>query len=528
MEQVPKPWSSEVDPLRAEDRNADGFGGHLCVSWNAHIWVAVLHGIVPVHEDGSACFEAPAGRNLFFQALDKDLMEVQRMRTFINLEPGETRSCIGCHEHRTQAPASRRVAALARPPATLSAQPGEVAPRALYYPADVQPVLDRHCVRCHNGKDPKAPPDLSGELTSLFNRSYENLMQGKWVNTIQEWNGGDYAMMHAEAAPAYTFGSHRSRLVELLKKGHYDANLSREDWVKLVTWIDCGAPYYGSYFGRRHLAYQGQPDFRPVPTVESACGVPPVFPELTPPEPLPARLLAWWRLDDAVPGVATDASGQGHEAKLVNVERSEGRSGRSAMRFDGRGYVECGSLGAHEAISISLWVKPDSLGNQWNPLLFCHDGKPGAVHFSLLPDGTPNVAINTGGWNWTHRKGNVSLADGKWHHVILVCDARFGGKARFYVDGKPAGGGHLGLCRRLDLHGFRIGAWNGWQDNPANNFHGQLADVRIFSGMLTPEEVGRPLGSLLDGLLSRSENTSNGRRLMACSQAACRVSGESP
>jgi hypothetical protein len=491
MEQVPKPWAAEVDPLRSEDRNADGFGGHLCVSWNAHIWVAVLHGIVPVHEDGSACFSAPAGRNLFFQALDKDFMEVQRMRTFISLEPGETRSCIGCHEHRTQAPATRPAMALARPPATLSAQPGEAAPRPLYYPTDVQPVLDRHCVRCHNGKDPKAPPDLRGELTALFNRSYENLMQGKWVNTIQEWNGGDYAMMHAEAVPPYTYGSHRSRLVELLKKGHYDANLPPADWVKLVTWIDCGAPYYGSYYGRRHLSYQGQPDFRPVPTVASACGDPPVFPELAPPEPLPARLLAWWKLDDAAPGVAADASGQGHEAKPTNVVRSEGRNGASAIRFDGRGYVECGGLGTHEAISIALWVKPDTLGSQWSPLLFCNDGKPGAVHFSLLPDGRPNVAINTGGWNWTHRKGNVSLADGTWHHVVLVADARFNGKARFYVDGNPAGESHLSFGRRLDLSGFRLGAWNGWQDNPANNFHGQLADVRIFSGTLTIEEAAR-------------------------------------
>ena len=60
---------------------------------------------------------------------------------------------------------------------------------------------------------------------------------------------------------------------------HYDVELSREEWIKLVTWIDCGAPYYGSYYGRRNLAYRGQPDFRPVPTLESACGVPPEFAE---------------------------------------------------------------------------------------------------------------------------------------------------------------------------------------------------------------------------------------------------------
>jgi hypothetical protein len=286
MEQIPKPWAAEVDQNRGEDRSADGFGGHLAVSWNGHIWVAVLHGIVPVEADGSAHFQVPAGRNLFFQALDEDFMEVQRMRTFVNLLPGESRSCIGCHEHRTQAPTSRQTIAFAHPPAALTAQPGEVAPRPLYYPTDVQPILDRHCVRCHDGQDPKAAPDLRGDLTAIFNRSYENILQGKLVNIIQEWNGGDYAMMHADAVPPYTYGSHRSRLVELLCKGHYDARLDREEFIRLVTWIDCGAPYYGSYFGRRNLTYQGQPDFRPVPTLSSACGIAP--PEIPLPKMEPA------------------------------------------------------------------------------------------------------------------------------------------------------------------------------------------------------------------------------------------------
>ena len=73
----------------------------------------------------------------------------------------------------------------------------------------------------------------------------------------------------------YSLGSHRSRLIEVLSAGHNDVHLSTEEWVRLVTWIDCGAPYYGSYFGRRHLKYQGQNDFRPIPTVESALGIPP-------------------------------------------------------------------------------------------------------------------------------------------------------------------------------------------------------------------------------------------------------------
>ena len=151
--------------------------------------------------------------------------------------------------------------------------------------------------------------------------------------------------------------------------------------------------------------------------------------------------------------------------------------------------MESSNLGTHEALTVAMWVRTDSLQNRWNPLLFCNDGQAGAVHFSLLSDGTPNVAINTGDWNWTHRKAQISVADGNWHHLILVCDARLNGTARFYVDGKPAGKYGLGLGRLLNLYGFRIGAWNNWEKIPANNFHGQLADVQIFSGTLTDDEA---------------------------------------
>ena len=489
MEQVAKPWSAEVDPVRDEDRSADGFGGHLAVSWNAHIWVAVLHGVVPVHDDGSACFHVPAGRNLFFQALDEDFMEVQRMRTFVNFVPGESRSCIGCHEHRTQAPDAGQVLAFGPPPAELAAQPGELAPRPLDYVSDVQPILDRHCVRCHDGLDSQAPPDLRGELTTLFNRSYESILRGGWVNTIQEWDGIDYSMMHADAAAPYSYGSHRSRLVEIMRQGHHDVALDREEFVRLVTWIDSGAPYYGSYFGRRHLMYQGQPDFRVVPTLSSAQGVSP--PEVAIPEhaPIPARLLVCWPLHvvNAAAGDASSALSGGHAQD--GTMRPEGPEDSSLRRFDGSNYIESAGLGTHQTLSIAMWVKPHSLGHTWNPLLFGNDIRPGTVHFSLLSDGTPNVAIHSGGEHWTHRRAHSGAVTGQWHHVALVCDARLGGTVQFYVDGQLSGESRWTLGLGLDLDRFRIGAWNRWEGSPANNFHGELREVRVYSGMLTPQQV---------------------------------------
>ncbi len=143
-EQVPRPWTAHR--FWPDDAT---LGQNAVISMYAHIYVKVLHGVVPVEADGSAHFVVPADKNIFLQALDKDFMEVQRMRTFVNLRPGESRSCIGCHEPRNQTPSRGVPLALLRAPDVPAPQPGETVPRPLYYPTDIQPILDQHCVRCH-------------------------------------------------------------------------------------------------------------------------------------------------------------------------------------------------------------------------------------------------------------------------------------------------------------------------------------------------------------------------------------------
>jgi hypothetical protein len=233
--------------------------------------VSVLHGVVPVRGDGSAFFTVPADRNLFLQALDENHMSVQTMRTIIHLKPGESRSCIGCHENRQESPSHRFVsaAALRHPPDRPLPQPGDAqASRPISYMTDVQPVFDAHCVRCHGGPSPQGKLDLSGELTTYFNRSYEELLGKRLVHAVNEWSESA-----AEVPPLspYARGAQASRLIHVLRQGHYDVKLSTADFVRLVTSVDVNLQYYGSYFGKRNLKYKGAPDFRPVPTLESAC-----------------------------------------------------------------------------------------------------------------------------------------------------------------------------------------------------------------------------------------------------------------
>ena len=108
--------------------------------------------------------------------------------------------------------------------------------------------------------------DLSGGLTTLFNRSYENIV-GK--DLIKVWRENQPKTGDASPIPPYTLGSHRSKLITLIREGHEGVELSREEFIKLVTWVDANGPYYGSYFGRRNLKYKDHPDFRPVPVLDT-------------------------------------------------------------------------------------------------------------------------------------------------------------------------------------------------------------------------------------------------------------------
>ncbi len=112
-------------------------------------------GTVPVEADGSAYIEVPAMRNLVFVGLDERGEEVIRMKSFVNVMPGEVTGCVGCHEHRTQAPhemPALKLSALRRPasvPEPLKVLP----PRGVYhYARDIQPILDKHCASCHNSR----------------------------------------------------------------------------------------------------------------------------------------------------------------------------------------------------------------------------------------------------------------------------------------------------------------------------------------------------------------------------------------
>jgi hypothetical protein len=228
--------------------------------WPSYVAKAVL-GTVPVEADGSANFTAPAGRVLYFHLLDENYGEIQRMRSVVQLQPGERRSCVGCHEDRLQLPAARPTTeALARPARALDPPPWGAEPFS--FERVVQPVLDRRCVSCHDGAK-TGRPDLRGTLDAeKVPASYRALIAGGWVHYF-DWT---YGARHFKAEPL-TFGTRRSRLWEALAQArHKEVRLGVEERRALTAWTDLNCPLWPDYTYRPERPAQApQAESRPVP-----------------------------------------------------------------------------------------------------------------------------------------------------------------------------------------------------------------------------------------------------------------------
>ena len=205
-------------------------------------------GTVPVEEDGSVIFKAPANTPISIQPLDKDGVAIQWMRSWVTGQPGEVVSCIGCHEDQNQIAIPKRVIASQKAPSALTLPEGGT--RSFTFDLEVQPILDRACIACHNGEG-KAFDLRGGKKDKLgYGTSYLNL------HPYVHRQGGEGDMVVLQP---YEYHPNTSELVRLLKKGHHNVKLTDKEWKTLYNWIDYNAPDKG-YFNANvltDLPYKG-------------------------------------------------------------------------------------------------------------------------------------------------------------------------------------------------------------------------------------------------------------------------------
>ena len=224
-------------------------------------------GTVPVEPDGSALFRIPAKTPISIQPLDEGGQALQLMRSWMTAMPGETLSCIGCHDNQNASVGPSSTLALKRSPSEIKSWYGPA--RGFSFKREVQPVLDKYCVACHDGspsEDGTAIPNLrrdqdlvvayqagnpalkwiEGVPVSQLMEKYKGLFEPSYIALRRLVRvGGLESDLHL--LPPKEFHAETSELVQMLRKGHHGVQLDAEAWDRLITWIDLNAPCHGTW-----------------------------------------------------------------------------------------------------------------------------------------------------------------------------------------------------------------------------------------------------------------------------------------
>ena len=219
-------------------------------------------GTVPLERDGSVMFRVPANTPIAVQALDAEGKAVQLMRSWFTVMPGETLSCVGCHERPSEAAPAQLAMAMQR--GTRQIEPWRGPARGFDFAREVQPVLNTYCTGCHDGAPgrpdlrpleqvpdykgrplsalgvkrlhPKMARDTGGlvKYTPAYDALIPYLRRVSIEDDVSLLVPGEY---HADTSP----------LIQMMRRGHHGVQLDTEAWDRLVTWIDLNAPCHGTW-----------------------------------------------------------------------------------------------------------------------------------------------------------------------------------------------------------------------------------------------------------------------------------------
>jgi len=126
----------------------------------------------------------------------------------------------------------------------LAGKPSEIDPKGRLFdvadfPRDIQPILDRACVKCHGPDVRKAGLDLCGDRGPMYSMGYLGLLL--WGQILDGRN------LAESDWPPYARGSGGSPLMKKISGSHHGVKVSERDRQMIMQWLDASAPYAGTY-----------------------------------------------------------------------------------------------------------------------------------------------------------------------------------------------------------------------------------------------------------------------------------------
>jgi alpha-L-fucosidase len=178
--------------------------------------------------------------------------------------------------------------------------------------------------------------------------------------------------------------------------------------------------------------------------------------------------------------------------------------------FNGKTNIEGENVGVFPQMTVSLWVRPKSLTEDYTALLNTDSWTTGSMHFQLLENGEIELALGGDGQSDT----TLALTNGEWANVAATVDT-LKRSAKVYVNGVLEMQFPLSAENPVHLDKFHLGSWAG----NSRFLNGEMADVRIYNRILTPKEINGLVSGIepMEGLAAcwNSQSSSEGNILDA-------------
>ena len=193
-------------------------------------------------------------------------------------------------------------------------------------------------------------------------------------------------------------------------------------------------------------------------------------------------LMGSWPLDEGSGTTAGDSTAYNRDCTFAGdpnwVAGVSGQGSDHALDFDGNDDAHRNALPAlcGGAATISAWVKPTSISDQYDPIVTqYHDGSGDHGYYLCLNYGKPTFYLNAA----TAQDDN-EVPTGYWCHIAGTYD---GNDLKIYVNG--AEGNSVSVPGEHGVsHSFYIGA-----SGTTNYFNGLIDDVRVYNYACGPEGI---------------------------------------